>query len=67
MGLSAGPGRDILSDIKCGTEVVPLMPPSHVPSLGLKGRCLAATLSEFKWFLCYYFFLEGSASKRRQP
>ena len=49
-------GRDILSDIKCGTEVVPLMPPSHVPSLGLKGRCLAATLSDFKWFLYYYFF-----------
>ena len=35
--------------------------------IGLKGGCLAAILSYFKWFVCHYFFVEGSASERRQP
>ena len=47
------------------------MPPSHVPSLGLKGRCLAATLSEFKCFYVIIFFgrigLKAKAAVTRIP
>ena len=41
------------------------MPPSHVPSLGLKGRCLAATLSDFKcgFYVIIFFWKDRPQSE----
>ena len=51
--------RPGLSDERTASEVtyseaetVPLMFPSNGPSAGLKGGCLAAVLSDFKWSVC---------------
>ena len=58
------PGDSDMCDVTCLN--VSLCLPFMWAITWAQGRVFSSCLSDFKCFLCHYFFLAGSASERRQ-